>query len=610
MTNYPTTLDTFNNPNANTAQNAPGYQHDAQHANLNDAVAALQAKVGVNNSAVATTLDYRIRQLESSSGAVLSVNGLTGVVTLTSDSVGEGEANLYFTTARARSSVSVSAPLSYNSATGLIAIVQAGQNADGYLSQADWNSFNSKQPALGFTPLDIAGSNAMNATLGVVPAANTSAILINGYSLTGDDSTALLDLSGTWNTSAQPTAIQLNISDANSSFYSALLDLQVNGASVFKVDKLGIIYGTYYMNAQEQLLISGSGGILYFYYPASGCNAITADDNGQTLTFTETGSDYTRAQLTAYNDFVFFDSTNGNQPMFSVRGDGSGVFVSTVFGNLSNSANYFQPDNGWDQMFFYAGDSINLCPNNGNASTFGIGVNFEFAISIGGNAAFDGVTGRMMELDSSSGHVFLVPSSGGFVGIGLDSNNGNPAYPLDISGALHTDDSIVVTSDAGTVLSFYNDDNYGGSCIEMDGDEFGGPIRLRLTNHNGANGAVFERGDEEIVDFIFLVGTNGGSNTQENMRFENRASYTTMGYPPEFRFGSDNDGWYAAISAQGIYTSGVMWFDGVNLSGPPDTQGSPQMDAYYGGNGNFLGDPDVWLYVNIDGSLYRMPLYS
>ncbi|MDE2105595.1 MAG: hypothetical protein KGL39_50680 [Patescibacteria group bacterium] len=63
MTNFPTTLDVFQNPGASTTMDAPGFEHDKQHANLNDAVAALEAKVGVNGSTVANSLDYQVEQL-------------------------------------------------------------------------------------------------------------------------------------------------------------------------------------------------------------------------------------------------------------------------------------------------------------------------------------------------------------------------------------------------------------------------------------------------------------------------------------------------------------------------------------------------------------------
>ena len=44
---------------------AEGYEHDVQHANLNDAVAALQAKVGINGSADAGSLDAKVAALNA-----------------------------------------------------------------------------------------------------------------------------------------------------------------------------------------------------------------------------------------------------------------------------------------------------------------------------------------------------------------------------------------------------------------------------------------------------------------------------------------------------------------------------------------------------------------
>lgn len=62
-TNYPNGLDNLANPASTDELDAPS--HSQQHANANDAIEALEAKVGVNNSAVTTSLDYRVRQLET-----------------------------------------------------------------------------------------------------------------------------------------------------------------------------------------------------------------------------------------------------------------------------------------------------------------------------------------------------------------------------------------------------------------------------------------------------------------------------------------------------------------------------------------------------------------
>jgi hypothetical protein len=52
--------------------------------------------------------------------------------------------------------LSGTAPIVYNSTTGAISITQATTSTNGYVSSTDWNTFNSKQAALGYTPLNSA----------------------------------------------------------------------------------------------------------------------------------------------------------------------------------------------------------------------------------------------------------------------------------------------------------------------------------------------------------------------------------------------------------------------------------------------------------------------
>lgn len=60
-TSFPTSLDSLTNPTSGSSLNSPS--HSGQHADANDAIEALQAKVGVNGSAVTTSLDYKIANL-------------------------------------------------------------------------------------------------------------------------------------------------------------------------------------------------------------------------------------------------------------------------------------------------------------------------------------------------------------------------------------------------------------------------------------------------------------------------------------------------------------------------------------------------------------------
>lgn len=62
-TNYPTSIDSFTDPTSTQTLNNPS--HSGQHTNANDAIAALEAKVGINSSAVTTTLDYLLKNTAS-----------------------------------------------------------------------------------------------------------------------------------------------------------------------------------------------------------------------------------------------------------------------------------------------------------------------------------------------------------------------------------------------------------------------------------------------------------------------------------------------------------------------------------------------------------------
>ena len=60
-TNFPTSLDTLINPQSTDSVQL--VSHAAQHANANDAIEALQSKVGINNSTDTNSIDYKLAQL-------------------------------------------------------------------------------------------------------------------------------------------------------------------------------------------------------------------------------------------------------------------------------------------------------------------------------------------------------------------------------------------------------------------------------------------------------------------------------------------------------------------------------------------------------------------
>ncbi len=70
--NFPSSLDNFTNPTSTDTLDSP--PHDVQHSDANDAIESLQAKVGIDSSAVTTSHDYKISTVET------QLNTATGLV--------------------------------------------------------------------------------------------------------------------------------------------------------------------------------------------------------------------------------------------------------------------------------------------------------------------------------------------------------------------------------------------------------------------------------------------------------------------------------------------------------------------------------------------------
>jgi len=76
-TNFPTSKDVLTNPTATDKVSV--VNHADQHANANDAIEALETKVGIDGSAVTTTHDYKLSNVTDGDKAV----SITGTETLT-----------------------------------------------------------------------------------------------------------------------------------------------------------------------------------------------------------------------------------------------------------------------------------------------------------------------------------------------------------------------------------------------------------------------------------------------------------------------------------------------------------------------------------------------
>lgn len=86
--NYPASLDTFQNPTATDLLNSVSVPHHQQHADLNDAVEAIQTVIGLNPAGSHLTVKDRITAIESNVSTQSVLNGLTDV-TISSATTGQ-----------------------------------------------------------------------------------------------------------------------------------------------------------------------------------------------------------------------------------------------------------------------------------------------------------------------------------------------------------------------------------------------------------------------------------------------------------------------------------------------------------------------------------------
>jgi hypothetical protein len=141
----------------------------------------------------------------SSTAAVDSVNGQTGVVVIGTDHVAEGSTNLYFTSARAAASVSLTTNdqnmLSYNSGTGAFTFVKP--STDG-ISEGSSNLYFTDARAR--LAMSVSGDLTYNSTTGVI-----------GFALSNHDTDDLAEGAGNlYFTDARArSAISLSTDDGN-----------------------------------------------------------------------------------------------------------------------------------------------------------------------------------------------------------------------------------------------------------------------------------------------------------------------------------------------------------------------------------------------------------
>jgi|GEM_PF-2784411 len=220
-----------------------------------------------------------------------------------------------------------------------------------------------------------------NFTVGqtISAAANTSALTAS-YSVTGANTTPLLDLTGTWNTTGVARGLLLNITDTASAAGSLLADFRVGGTSRFSVGKLGnISCGTVITNSG---FINTGGGQINCGHVV--CGDVNLNGSGNRVIF-------------AYDTFLARDAAN----TLALRNAGNANTLR-VYGTFTDASNFERGFMRWN--------------NN--------------VLEIGTEAGGTG-TVRSLSLLASGGNVTITPSSGSSC---IVQSGANPSLSVGISG--------------------------------------------------------------------------------------------------------------------------------------------------------------------------------
>lgn len=109
-TNYPAALDTWVNPVAANGDTLGSVPHDMQHRKANDAIDALQRKVGITNSLDTASLDYLVRHLQSLIAPAAHIADVSSTITSTG--------------------INVSLPTNFNLVSGVLGVANGLNDAN------------------------------------------------------------------------------------------------------------------------------------------------------------------------------------------------------------------------------------------------------------------------------------------------------------------------------------------------------------------------------------------------------------------------------------------------------------------------------------------------
>ena len=186
---------------------------------------ALQVKaLGITNAMLAGSIG---NAKLSNSSVTINSNSLSlgGTLTLDTDDIAEGSSNLYFTNARARSAISASGDISYNSSTGVISFSESASAVTSVNTQTGAVVLDTDDVSEGTTNVYYTDTRANSAIDTRVTKSFVDALNIQAASVDANSVTLGTDTTGNYVATITGTANKVSVSGSGSESAAITLSL-------------------------------------------------------------------------------------------------------------------------------------------------------------------------------------------------------------------------------------------------------------------------------------------------------------------------------------------------------------------------------------------------
>jgi len=428
--------------------------------------------------------------LVAGSNITITTNATNDTITIDSPDAGGTVTN-----------IATSAPITGGpiTTTGTIGITQSGTSTDGYLSSTDWNTFNSKEPALTKGDLTETTSAILTITGG------TNAVIGSGTTIAvsqADGSTSGYLSSTDWNTfnGKEPALTKGDLTEATSSVLTisnGTGSVIGSGTSIEVAQSSATVSG--YLSSTDWSTFDGKADDSFTTIAVSGQTDIVADSATDTLTFAA-GSGVTIA-TDSTTDTITISATGSGGTVTSVDlTAGTGISVSG--GPITSSGSITVTNTAPDQtVALTAGTGITTSGTYPNFTITNSAPDQTVTLTGAGTTSVTG-TYPSFTITSSDQYDGTVTSVGISAGTGISVTGS----PITSSGSITVtnsapDQTVVLTAGTGITVS----GTYPSFTIANSSPSSGGTVTSVATSAPLTGGPITSTGTIAITQSSALA---------------------------------------------------------------------------------------------------------